>query len=687
MLKNTFVHIRGVNTKAERQLWRKGVLTWEDYGRCVQTQLSLFDDAAPDERLAASMKALAAGNVAYFKERLHPHEYYRIAAYFPDDVLFLDIETTGLSSYYHKITLVGWSLGRHYGVLIAGGDTTQLFEATSRAKVLVTFNGTLFDVKFIKKFYPTLKLPPCHIDLRFFARRVGLTGGQKNIEKVLGFSRKEEAKDIQGDAAPILWYKYQHGDNDALKKLIKYNHDDIEGMKHILDVCMATYCQEKKIPSKIRPSASLFVDRKSTLTIADAQNQVSDAVVIPEYAGSAGPEVTYEQLSHILDLDSFCVAGIDLVASEERESGFCILTGCHAETARCKTDAEMIERICAANVRLVSIDSPLCLPVGRTTYWDDDPMRQQYGITRYCERELKRRGISSYPCLIPSMQKLTRRGMELATKLRKLGVPVIESYPGAAQDIMGIPKKQAGQQYLAEGLRHFGIQGDFLATPVSHDELDAITSALVGFFFWTGKFEALGTKDEEPLIIPDLHADNGVWLRRRVIGLSGVIGSGKTTVANFLASYGYVDTRFSAILRERLLAAGEVPNRSRLQELGLAVYTSGKQRALGNEVVQRIRNEERSVVDGLRFPEDRASLAEAFGPAFRHVHLECDQMLLELRQRERDEDIPLETALAHTVESGIASLAGLAHARVLNEGTQADLFNSIKCLIEDKSCR
>ena len=65
---------------------------------------------------------------------------------------------------------------------------------------------------------------------------------------------------------------------------------------------------------------------------------------------------------------------------------------------------------------------------------------------RECERELKRRGVNVYPCLIPSMQKLTARGIRLARSLRERGIPVIESYPGAAQDIMRIPRKGAGPE-------------------------------------------------------------------------------------------------------------------------------------------------------------------------------------------------------------------------------------------------
>ena len=123
---------------------------------------------------------------------------------------------------------------------------------------------------------------------------------------------------------------------------------------------------------------------------------------------------------------------------------------------------------------------------------------------RYAERELKRRGVNVYPCLIPSMQRLTERGMKLAKELRKNKIKVIESYPGAAQDIMQIPRKHAGLPYLKDGLQEFGMKGDWYKNKVSHDELDAITSAIVGLFYLGGKYEALGNDDEEYLVIPKI---------------------------------------------------------------------------------------------------------------------------------------------------------------------------------------
>lgn len=172
------------------------------------------------------------------------------------------------------------------------------------------------------------------------------------------------------------------------------------------------------------------------------------------------------------------IIGIDLTGSEKRPSGVATLyDGGQVMTARVKTDSDIIARVIADHPDLVSIDSPLSLP--------EDPTK----IYRECELTLKRRGIGVYWCLLPSMEKLTRRGIRLAGLLRSHGHQVIESYPGAAQDILGIPRKSKGIQLLAEGLREYGIKGDLA---VSHDELDAITSAIVGQLYLEGKYEALG---------------------------------------------------------------------------------------------------------------------------------------------------------------------------------------------------
>src|SRR5271165_4566746 len=104
----------------------------------------------------------------------------------PESVLFLDVETTGLSRYYDSITLIGYALGGTYRVHVAGDSSDDLHQALRSATTLVTFNGTLFDIPFLKKTFEDLRLPQRHIDLRYTAVSAGFAGGQKAIERKLG---------------------------------------------------------------------------------------------------------------------------------------------------------------------------------------------------------------------------------------------------------------------------------------------------------------------------------------------------------------------------------------------------------------------------------------------------------------------------------------------------------------------
>ena len=150
------------------------------------------------------------------------------------------------------------------------------------------------------------------------------------------------------------------------------------------------------------------------------------------------------------------IVGIDLTASEDRDTGWAVLRGTDVDTDRLGTDEVIIDATMKQSPDIVSIDSPLGLPYGRCCERVDCDCRQ-YGITRFCERFLMSLGIGVFPCLIPSMVKLTMRGMRLAKTFEDRGLSVIESYPGAAQDILGMPRKQRGIKLLCESLIRFGI--------------------------------------------------------------------------------------------------------------------------------------------------------------------------------------------------------------------------------------
>jgi len=336
-----------------------------------------------------------------------------------------------------------------------------------------------------------------------------------------------------------------------------------------------------------------------------------------------------------------------------------------------------------AKPNVVSIDSPLSLPKGRITVDDDDPGRPLFGIMRECERILKKRGVNVYPSLIRSMQALTARGIRLAKYFRGMGVPVIESYPGAAQDIMNIPRKGADLGLLKEGLAEFGISGEFENRAVSHDELDAITSAVVGLFFMSGNFEALGNEDEEHLIIPDITPERNPWGKRKVVGLSGPISSGKTTAGRYLESRGFAYGRYSQVL-QALLEEKRIPvTRESLQQIGEEVYQGLGQRWLGAELIKRMPASGDLVVDGLRHPEDHSFLAEKFGPDFLHIHIDVPESVQRERYVNEGTTDEFTKAVEHPIESNIPKLAELAHVAVHNVGMPDAFLSKIQEIVNN----
>ncbi len=194
------------------------------------------------------------------------------------------------------------------------------------------------------------------------------------------------------------------------------------------------------------------------------------------------------------------IVGIDLTGSERRATGWALLHGTQAETKSLVTDDDLVRETLAADPDIVSIDSPLSVPEG----WDRSQKQRVEGspIYRKCELALKRMGISVFWCLLPTMKGLTMRGMRLADEFRKHGLRVIESYPGAAQDILGIPRKGSSLEELKWGLNRAGVGGHYVTGRVTHDEVDAVTSALVGLFYLAGDYIALGTPTEDYLIVP-----------------------------------------------------------------------------------------------------------------------------------------------------------------------------------------
>jgi len=191
------------------------------------------------------------------------------------------------------------------------------------------------------------------------------------------------------------------------------------------------------------------------------------------------------------------VVGLDLAGSERRDTGFCVMESTMAcRTEVLHTDDEIVSKTITARPRVVSIDAPLFLPLGRPSLEVKSPPH-----FRECDKELLRMKIKFFPISLGPMRMLTARGMRLRSVFEKQNLEVIESFPGAIQDILGMPRKQAGVDKLEAALHRYGLRWK-AESPLTGDELDGITSALVGLMYVKNDYRAIGDPREGLMILP-----------------------------------------------------------------------------------------------------------------------------------------------------------------------------------------
>lgn len=670
ILFSSFLQIKGISRKKEAELWASGIDSLEKLRVSREEQQSFFEDT--EDEITRNIKALSNEDPAFFLNCLESKDYYRVAYSFPKQVMFLDIETTGLSTQYHYITMVGWMINGKYAYWLQGTSPEQLLRAVDSAKLLITYNGIIFDCKFLDHAFDTqLFSSKPNLDLMHLCRRFQLTGGQKQIEECIGFSRPSEVKTTNGKEAIAQWYEFLFDNNDSLRDLILYNYYDVQGMAYILDWVFFEKIYGFSFPKTRKCHPYHFANSAEPDRIKFPSERTCSQ--IRKYVKTEISNFGKDSLS---DSSPYRIVGIDLAGKVESRSGICFLQNDHAETTVLHENESIIEFVRSAMPDLISIDAPLSLPKGRTTVYDDDPYRKEGGILRYCERMLKKRNVNSYPALIRSMQELTKRGIALATFFRSQGYPVIECFPGAAQDIIQLPRKRTDETLLKKGLSRFGIHGPFENTDVCHDELDAITASLVGQFFISGYYEALGIPEENDMIIPQKTYRAPPY--DIVIGICGPIAAGKTAAAEYIRQRGFNYVRYSQVLASDIADKSMPIDRIALQKEGWGVYDGAKQYTLNKRLEDHIHGASRVVVDGMRHFEDFTYWKERCFHRFHMIYIETDFCLRKSRYANKmDSSVCYSDALAHPVESHVLSLRDKAEFIVENNGSMEELHRKI----------
>jgi predicted nuclease with RNAse H fold len=195
--------------------------------------------------------------------------------------------------------------------------------------------------------------------------------------------------------------------------------------------------------------------------------------------------------------------GIDLRSGPRYPTGIAVLDPALRiqliQTAR--TNAEIEAIVESFNPAIIAIDASLGLPEGRCCADQSCPCAV-HGIMREADHACAAAGYRPFPTLLPSMVRLTLRGIALSQRMLAAGHRVIEVYPGMAQDVMGIPRKGTSVGGLRLGLYRSGIRGIPRKRRVTHDELDAVTCAHVALMHLDGATEVMGPGVPLPLVLP-----------------------------------------------------------------------------------------------------------------------------------------------------------------------------------------
>jgi uncharacterized protein YprB with RNaseH-like and TPR domain len=137
---------------------------------------------------------------------------------------YLDIET----SYFGEITIIG--VYRHpydlVQIVLPEIDAGTLLQALDGTQELLTYWGHRFDLPVIKSVLGIdLRQAYQSTDLADLCHRHGYYGGLKSVEKQLGIPRVTDG--LTGEDAMRLWEEWTLGSRDSLRRLLKYNEEDV----------------------------------------------------------------------------------------------------------------------------------------------------------------------------------------------------------------------------------------------------------------------------------------------------------------------------------------------------------------------------------------------------------------------------------------------------------------------------
>jgi uncharacterized protein len=254
VLRHTFCHIPGIGPQTEQKLWLAGFTCWEALLAPAQAPPRPVGRKSCREHLEESVARYAQRDPAYFAQRLPSAQRWRLFPDFRDRCAFLDIETTGLGGLTDHVTAIALYDGTRLHQFVYGDNLRDFPDALAGYRLLVTYNGSSFDLPFLERELRT-EIRQAHIDLRYVLKSLGVGGGLKSCERQLGVGRAG-LEDIDGAVAVLLWREYRRrGDRRALETLLAYNAQDVLNLEPLMveaynrKLAETPFSQSRRLPA------------------------------------------------------------------------------------------------------------------------------------------------------------------------------------------------------------------------------------------------------------------------------------------------------------------------------------------------------------------------------------------------------------------------------------------------------
>jgi uncharacterized protein YprB with RNaseH-like and TPR domain len=233
LIEEALLHLPGIGPERARLLRESGIRRWGEMPVAVPETLRLSQAAWTriDAEVRRCRQALAQDDLSLLVETLATQDHWRILGRYFEKAAYFDLETTGLDG-DSEVTLIACYHKERLYRFVKGENLDGFLELLDEIPLLVSFNGSSFDVPRVLGSFHIPELPCPHIDLRWVCYHEGHVGGLKKIECKLGIQRPRQLQGVNGLDAVRLWEQWtSRKDRRARDLLERYCSADVLALK------------------------------------------------------------------------------------------------------------------------------------------------------------------------------------------------------------------------------------------------------------------------------------------------------------------------------------------------------------------------------------------------------------------------------------------------------------------------